>query len=100
MVNIYVAYTAPINPSGAIPGLTISQVWKGLQRKVRKATEFVPVILECEVLEENNGGREVIRQVKFKEGMGPPGWVKERCEEFDLTKVSLLNGMNFKWVID
>lgn len=89
MVNIYVAYTAPINPTGATPVLTVSQVWKGLQRKVRHAEEFVPVIGECEVLEEKDGGREVIRQVKFKEGSGPPGFVRERCVEFEMTKVLL-----------
>jgi hypothetical protein len=87
MVNIYVAYTAPINPSGATPVLTVPQVWKGLQRKVRHAEEFVPAIVECKVLEENDGGKEVVRQVRFMEGSGPPGWVKERCVEFEPTKV-------------
>jgi len=88
MVSIYVAYTAPINPAGLTPVLTVPQIWKGLQRKVRKAEEFVPAIVECDVLEGSEGGKQVIRQVKFKEGFGPLGYVKERCVEFAPTKVS------------
>ena len=95
MVNIYVAYTAPINPAGLTPVLNVPQIWKGLQRKVRKATEFVPAIVECKVLEENEGGKEIVRQVKFKEGFGPPGFVKERCVEFEPTKVSYQNHSEF-----
>jgi len=90
MVSIYVAYTAPVNPSGTSPVLTSSQLWQGLQRKIRRAHEFVPAIVECKVLEENDGGREVFRQVRFKEGAGPPGPVKERCVEFEPTKVCLV----------
>jgi len=96
MVNIHIAYTAPVNPSGLSPVLTSSQLWKGLQRKVRKAQDFVPAIVECEVLEEKDGGREVLRQVKFKEGSGPPGPIKERCVEFEPTKVGLLIFRCFK----
>jgi hypothetical protein len=96
MVNIYVAYTAPINPSGVTPVLNVAQIWKGLQRKVRKATEFVPAIVECEVLEENDEGREVVRQVRFKEGLGPVGWVKERCQEHAMTKVSWLKHVTLR----
>jgi hypothetical protein len=63
MVNINLAYTSPINPSGASPILTQPQIWAGLQRKIRFAQEFVPVIESCEVLEEDEQGvvtREVV----------------------------------------
>ncbi|RGP77256.1 hypothetical protein FLONG3_4771 [Fusarium longipes] len=67
MVVINLAYSAPINPPGASPVLTEAQVWKGLQRKVRKAHEFVAPILKCEVLkeEETETGKRVTRQVTF-----------------------------------
>ncbi|KAM0230382.1 hypothetical protein ACHAPO_009377 [Fusarium lateritium] len=67
MVVINIAYSAPINPPDATPVLTEAQVWKGLQRKVRKAHEFVAPILSCEVIneEETETGTKVIRQVTF-----------------------------------
>jgi hypothetical protein len=83
MVNIYTAYTAPINPEGATP-LSVDQVWKGLQRKVRFAQEFVPMIEECEVLEEKDEGRTVTRRMRFKDS---EKWVNETCVEFEPTKV-------------
>ena len=64
MVTINLAYTAPINPSGAAPVLSEAQVWTGLKRKVRNAQEFVPVIVACEVLAEE--GNTVVRQATFK----------------------------------
>ncbi|KAF1997570.1 DUF1857-domain-containing protein [Amniculicola lignicola CBS 123094] len=67
MVNISLAYTAKINPSGVTPVLTKRQVWAGLQRKIRFAQEFVPVIESCEVLEDKDGI--VDRKVVFKPGM-------------------------------
>jgi len=85
MVSLTTAYTAPINPQGVTPVLTRATVFAGLRRKVRKAQEFVPVIISCEVLSED--GNTVIREVEFKDGTGPPGKVKEVCAEFDPTKV-------------
>lgn len=93
MVRIHLAYTAPINPPN-LPPLTLSQIWTGLQRKVRFAQEFVPVIEACTVVEVKEDGT-VVRDVKFKEGAGPrpqarevvkefwPSWV---CFAFSLTK--------------
>jgi hypothetical protein len=69
MVNLNFAYTAPINPPSASPVLTLPQVWAGLQRKIRFAHEFVPVIESCEVLSDEDGV--VTRVVKFKKGMAP-----------------------------
>ncbi|CAN9438264.1 unnamed protein product [Alternaria alternata] len=48
MVNINIAYTSRINPAGATPVLNEAQIWAGLQRKIRFAQEFVPVIESCE----------------------------------------------------
>lgn len=75
MVKLQLAYTARINPSGASPILTEAQVWAGLQRKIRFAQEFVPVIESCTVLSDENGV--VTRDVKFKPGAGPKPQAKE-----------------------
>jgi hypothetical protein len=87
MVNLYIAYTQPVNPEGTTPVLTKDQVWAGLQRKVRNAPEFVPAIVSCEVLKEE--GNIVTRQVVFKEGFGESDGkpVKEVCKEYAPTKV-------------
>ncbi|KAI4665673.1 uncharacterized protein J4E78_003136 [Alternaria triticimaculans] len=75
MVNFNIAYTSRINPAGATPVLNQAQIWAGLQRKIRFAQEFVPVIESCDVLEEKDGV--VTRDVKFKKGMGPKDQAKE-----------------------
>ncbi|KAJ4256198.1 hypothetical protein NW762_009276 [Fusarium torreyae] len=91
MVNINLAYSAPINPSGASPVLTEAQVWNGLKRKVRKAHEFVAPILECEVLseEDTENGKKVTRQVTFdKDARGDDNTVvKEVVYEFEPSRV-------------
>ncbi|KAK0702827.1 hypothetical protein B0H67DRAFT_637878 [Lasiosphaeris hirsuta] len=78
MVVFNLGYTAPINPSGASPILTPSQIWAGLQRKVRHAEEFVPLFSTCEVLSEEPPATEeepytIIRLVTVRPGAGPPG---------------------------
>ncbi|GAB1743073.1 hypothetical protein D0867_05426 [Hortaea werneckii] len=86
MVNIHCAYTEPINPSGASPILSRDQVWRGLQRKIRKAQDFVPVIEGTDVLEEKEN--EVTRVAHFKGAEGKPGHqVKEICKSYYPTKV-------------
>jgi hypothetical protein len=92
MVTLNFAYTAPINPAGASPVLTQAQVWKGLERKVRRAQEFVPVITSCEVLSEDkvDTGSRVVRQVNFQPGVGPKPSdvpVKETCLLFAPSRV-------------
>ena len=88
MVNIHCAYTEPINPAGASPVLTRDQIWKGLQRKIRKAQDFVPVISGTDVIEEKDG--EVTRIAHFKEMHGqPPKEVKEVCKYYYPTKVCI-----------
>jgi len=66
MAIIHLAYTAPVNPSGATPTLSQAQLWAGFQRKVRKPSDFVPVIASAEVTKEE--GNVVTRTVTFKEG--------------------------------
>ncbi|KAK4222316.1 hypothetical protein QBC38DRAFT_460545 [Podospora fimiseda] len=68
MPTINLGYTAPINPPSAKPVLTLPQIWAGLQRKVRHAEEFVPLIKSCAVesevvQDEANGGNTVITRV-------------------------------------
>ncbi|GAA94353.1 uncharacterized protein L969DRAFT_53097 [Mixia osmundae IAM 14324] len=69
-------YTSPINPAGAEPKLSVSQVWKGLVQKCRAPQAFVPAISECEILSEDDNGLK--RMVTFQAGFGPPaGKVEE-----------------------
>ena len=75
MVNLHLAYTSKINPAGATPVLNQAQIWAGLQRKIRFAQEFVPVIESCDVLEDKDGV--VTRVVKFKPGLGPKDTARE-----------------------
>lgn len=83
MVNLYIAYTAPINPPNATPVLTTEQCWAGLQRKIRNAPEFVGAITKCDVLEDKDGV--VTREVVF--GAQPDKRVKEVCRSFEPMKV-------------
>ena len=86
MVVVNCAYTEQINPQGASPVLTRDQVWKGLQRKIRKAQDFVPVIESCDVLEEKEN--EVVREAHFKAAMGQPAHtVREVCKSYYPCKV-------------
>lgn len=66
----HLAWTSPINPTGATPILTRAQIWKGLERKVRHAEEFVGgAISSTEVIEETedeHGHDMVIRDVMFR----------------------------------
>lgn len=63
-----------------------AKIWKGLQRKVRKAQDFVPVITATDVVEDK--GDEVVRVAHFKEFHGqPPHEVREVCKSFYPTKV-------------
>ena len=88
MVNIYTAYTAPINPAGTPSKDLISraQCWNGLQRKVRNAPEFVGAIATCEVLEDDAKQGTVTRVVTFK--ADPEKEVKEVCRNYEPMKVS------------
>jgi hypothetical protein len=65
---LHLAHTTPINPPSASPALTRAQIWAGLQRKIRHAEEFVPVIASCTVVSDADGV--VVRDVRFKAGQG------------------------------
>ncbi|KAL2827383.1 DUF1857-domain-containing protein [Aspergillus cavernicola] len=41
-----IAFTAPLNPPGATPTITKSQVWAGLLLKIRSAETFVPAAIQ------------------------------------------------------
>ncbi|RDA83079.1 hypothetical protein CP532_2564 [Ophiocordyceps camponoti-leonardi (nom. inval.)] len=81
--TIHVAATAPINPPGANPVLSEGQVWDGLQRKVRRAEEFVPLISSCVVVEER--ANVVTRKVVFAEDEEKA--VTEVCTEYAPSRV-------------
>lgn len=86
MVVIHCAYTEAINPSGSSPVLSRDQIWRGLQRKIRKAQDFVPVIEATDVLEEKEN--EVIRVAHFKAMNGHEAHSeKEICKSYYPTKV-------------
>lgn len=87
MVRLYVNYTAPINPPSATPYLSQSQIWAALQRKVRRAQDFVPAITSCTVLEEHDNV--ITRNVVFAPGfMGDAAkTVKEVCVSDEPTRV-------------
>lgn len=70
IMKFNLAFTAPINPPSASPVLSHAQVWAGLVKKIQKPQDFVPLISDCEILEEYDGGLK--RVVTFKPGMGPP----------------------------
>lgn len=42
----YIAFTAPINPSGASPTLTRKQIWAGLEIKIGSGETFVGAAIE------------------------------------------------------
>jgi len=86
MVVINTAYTEAINPSGASPVLKQDQIWRGLQRKIRKAQDFVPPISGTDVLEEKEN--EVTRVAHFKQmGDRPPHSEKEVCKSYYPSRV-------------
>lgn len=84
-MKINAAHTTPINPPGASPKLTRSQVWEGLKFKSRDPVRFVPVIQSCVVVEETATG--LTRKVHFKPGTGPQGEVTEVVTFIDGVRV-------------
>lgn len=64
------AFTSPINPPNVYPLLSQSQVWNGLMRKCRRPQDFIDVMSDCNIIQEDAAGMK--RIVLFKPGMGPP----------------------------
>jgi hypothetical protein len=86
MVNIHLAYTEPVNPAGASPTLTRDQIWAGLQRKIRRAQDFIAVVEGCDIV--SDAPEEVVRIAHFKAFAGkPPGSMKEVCRSYWPTRV-------------
>ena len=99
----HVAFTAPINPPGASPVLTIDHIWPLLQRKIRRAEEFVGgAIAATEVISTSTtsaGLPVTVREVTFR---GPEGRrTHEECIEFRPMKVEFhqVNGSKVQNVI-
>lgn len=95
----YIAFTSPINPSGASPVLTKEQIWACLHRKVRHAEDFVGgAIKTTDVLSESKDehGRQVItREVVFADG---DRRVKEVCTFYDGVKVDV-SELSLAWCV-
>ena len=84
----YVAFTAPINPSGASPVLTLEKIWNGLHIKVGSGETFVGgAILNTEVLKTGHTDKGLPytdREIIFAEGNRK---VKEHCVIYHPMKV-------------
>ncbi|KAJ7164168.1 DUF1857-domain-containing protein [Mycena filopes] len=57
------AVTRPVNPAGSTPILTEEQLWKGLEKKAREPSIFVPIISSCKVTSDD--GNKLVREVTF-----------------------------------
>ena len=67
-----IAFTAPINPPGATPALTRSQIWAGLLLKITSAETFVPAAIQStsvlsETVDPSSGNPVTAREVVFRE---------------------------------
>lgn len=87
----HLAYTAPINPADAHPVLTRAQVWRGLERKVVAAEDFVQgPIRRTDVLEttEDAGNTVTVREILLTIMPGEPEKrVREICTAYEDVKV-------------
>lgn len=83
-----IAYTAPINPPSATPTLTLEQIWKGLELKIRAGQDFVGgALLSTDVISTSttdHGQPITVREVVFREGNRR---VRETCIAFEPMKV-------------
>lgn len=121
MVTINCAYTQAINPPGVKPVLTREQIWNGMERKVRRAHDFVPVFSDCKVRYEGHFerldvrettrllihhlkvieeyGNVVIRETTVKPMEGRPGKTQEEtCKLFKPVKVRKSELINNLWL--
>ena len=84
-----IAFTSAINPSGATPVLTRSQIWNGLLLKIRSAQTFVPAAIEStkvisEAEDPETGNQVTVREVVFKADQRV---VKEKVTAFEHCRV-------------
>jgi Domain of unknown function (DUF1857) len=91
MAANYVAYTAPINPSGASPSLSLDQIWAALELKIRSGETFVgSAIASTAVLGTGHtaeGLAYIDREITFRDGNRK---VKEHCVKFEPMKVEFI----------
>jgi hypothetical protein len=65
------------------------KIWRGLQRKIRHAEDFVPIIEKTEVIEDDKEN-EVVRVAHFIEQPHQPAHsVREICKSYYPTKVGI-----------
>lgn len=79
MVTLYQSQTAPINPAGAEPVLSVAQVWEVLSIKVRKPELFVKPFASANILEESE--TTVKRETIFREVCYPPDPPREHIPD-------------------
>jgi hypothetical protein len=66
------AFTAPINPAGATPVLSLDQIWSGLLLKIQSAETFVPAAIQStkvvdDYVDPTTGNAVTVREVTFRE---------------------------------
>ena len=65
------------------------KIWRGLQRKIRHAEDFVPIIEKTDVIEDHKEN-EVVRVAHFiAQEHSPAHEVKEICKSYYPTKVRM-----------
>ena len=93
MVTITVAYTSPINVVGSNTKATLPQVWASLERKIRAAEDFVPVMARTDIIQEPTSEEPHVttRIIHLKEDCvtaGMPALMKEICIAYKPNRVS------------
>jgi hypothetical protein len=86
-----IAFTAPINPQGQSPVLTVDQIWNGLLLKIRSAETFVPAAIQStKVVSESydeNGNPVTVREVLFRESQKT---VQETVTGYEASRVEFV----------
>ncbi|OGE48696.1 hypothetical protein PENARI_c026G04058 [Penicillium arizonense] len=92
-----IAFTAPINPPGHSPVLTVDQIWNGLLLKIRSAETFVPAAIQStKVVSESyddNGNPVTVREVLFRESQKA---VQETVTAFEASRVEFVQSEGSK----
>ncbi|KAJ5824271.1 hypothetical protein N7447_006611 [Penicillium robsamsonii] len=83
------AFTAPINPPGATPVITLDQIWNGLLLKIRSAETFVPAAIQStnvvsDSVDPSTGNQVTVREILFRETQQT---VQETVTAFKPTRV-------------
>lgn len=81
-----IAFTAPANPDGASPGLSVDDLWQGCVLLAQAPELFTSAVSCCEA-EETSPGR-MIRLLKFRDEKIPD--LKQELVLVDKHKVSVL----------